>query len=94
MTRQILVDEDLINPYREPEPGFDEEWKPSEVFLALRLECKFFIGKWEDNIKEGQPVLNFCNHPNNQSDSEGNCYYDRCPLLKGLKWTAFPLSAR
>lgn len=64
--------------------GFDDKWKPSQVFLALRTSCKYFSGQWEDERERGQvgePLLVFCNHPSNSSDVEGNCNEKRCPLL-------------
>lgn len=59
--------------------------KPVQIFNAMRVGCKHFSGKWEDENtygKQGQPVLVFCNHPENDSDVEGNCNEKRCPLLK------------
>lgn len=72
-----------------PELTFDDMWKPTEVFNALYFSCKYFIGKWENNIewdvihnKPLEPDLVFCNHPDNKSDVEGNCNVVRCPLLE------------
>lgn len=53
--------------------------------------CKFFSGQWETcdveadtertyHYKEFEPVLNFCNHPENKLDEEGNCHEKFCPL--------------
>jgi hypothetical protein len=54
-------------------------------------ECKHFNGSWEwcdveaddtgeQKYKEYEPVLKYCNHPDNIKDHEGNCYAKICPL--------------
>lgn len=40
--------------------------------------CQFFCGQWTDYYK--YPVLNFCQHKDNQSSYEGNCCESFCPL--------------
>jgi hypothetical protein len=54
--------------------------------------CKYLIGQWEDQYlyeeeryKENTPELIFCNHPDNECDTEGNCNGRDCPLI-GLEW--------
>lgn len=49
--------------------------------------CPYFCGSWEEdkitggpNFKEYEPVLVFCNHPQNNDDVEGNCNKKQCPL--------------
>lgn len=84
--RQRLETEGIANmciEFYSPQPTFDETHNPSQIFLSMRTSCKFFSGKWEDNDKTCEPILVFCNHPENGSDVEGNCNVNRCPLLKG-----------
>ncbi len=49
--------------------------------------CEFLVAQWEGseytdgpNYMEFEPVLKFCNHVNNDSDTEGNCTTTRCPI--------------
>ena len=51
--------------------------------------CKYLCAKWEDdeniagpNYKDQEPILVFCNHLKNKSQTEGNCNFDDCPLGK------------
>ena len=49
-------------------------------------KCKHQCCQWEDseeiagpNWKEYEPVLIYCNHADNHSETEGNCTELRCP---------------
>jgi hypothetical protein len=49
--------------------------------------CYYQICQWEENeitnsnYKEEEPVLVYCNHPDNPDDHEGNCNFKLCPLI-------------
>jgi hypothetical protein len=50
-------------------------------------QCAYQICQWEEdeitnpNYKEAEPVLIYCNHPENSNDHEGNCNQKLCPIL-------------
>jgi len=53
--------------------------------------CGLLKSRWESPQPEPnrygyvdeEPILKFCDHPNNPEDTEGNCRPDICPI--GLK---------
>jgi len=67
--------------------------------------CIYLAAQWEDDGRvagpdwvECEPVLVFCNHPDNEEECEGNCREKMCPLKftkdnfeKGLVKIAPPL---
>ena len=51
--------------------------------------CEFLTAQWEEteltsgrDFMEYEPVLTLCRHSDNESEYEGNCNKDRCPLNK------------
>lgn len=60
---------------------------------CIEQSCKFEGWDTEDGRYEedrSSPVLVFCNHPDNEDDSEGNCNKKRCPKrIKRIVQIAF-----
>ena len=46
------------------------------------MNCEHQINTFCDSDPTGQPQLTFCDHKDNCSACEGNCYKENCPLGK------------
>ena len=44
------------------------------------MNCDHQINQWIPADEGGVPTLVFCNHKDNSSACEGNCYKENCPL--------------
>ena len=71
-----------------------EELDKSDHWFGKR--CKHQCCQWEDSEeiagpdwKEYNPVLIYCNHTDNPSETEGNCTELRCPEYWGVIDTAW-----
>jgi hypothetical protein len=44
--------------------------------------CQYFSGQWDrDDINHiGKPLINSCNHPDNEDKFEGGCHPSKCPF--------------
>jgi len=49
------------------------------------MNCEHQINQFCDSDTTGQPQITFCNHEDNSSVCEGNCYKENCPLQMGCK---------
>ena len=55
--------------------------------------CEHLVAQWEGSeytdgpdFEECEPVLKFCKHTDNKSDTEGNCLRVLCPLPSKHYW--------
>ena len=47
---------------------------------VINQKCRFYCYQKDRN---GEVVVCFCNHPDNQNDREGNCTSALCPFKEG-----------
>lgn len=72
---------------------FEMVWRPEgeKIIDYFGKKCKHFCGQWElqdreaaetykEDIEEYEPILVFCNHPDQKETTEGNCRQNNCPL--------------
>ena len=70
----------LNKPYVKDIPkDYDTETEGRESCPVINKHCEFYSYQCDNN---GEVAIDYCIHPKNQTDTEGNAIRELCPLLE------------